>query len=185
MDNCLTFEAEAHLDKNKIRKVYGVGALLFLLSVGCILWAIANWDDYTEVRYSLKYGTNVETGLASILYGWGWGFAIAIPIIYGLMWFSFDFKNPSFAVNRDGVYINRELFKRTFLRWEEFEKIEKQENGILWLYFKNPEQVIGRQPTFYKPFLKQTYLKEKSPMAIENDGEFERINELILKYSKR
>lgn len=182
MDNTLIYEAEAFLDKNKIRKVYIVGAVLFLLSVGCILWAIANWDAYTEVRYSLKYGTNVETGLASILYGWGWAFAITIPIIYGLMWFSFDFKNPSFAVNKDGVFINRELFKHTFLHWDEFEKIEKQTNGTIWMYFKNPEKIISQQPRFYKPFLKQTYLKDKSPMAIENDEDFAPIAALIEKY---
>lgn len=178
----LVYEAETHLDKAKIKKVYIVGVLFFLISVGCILWAIANWDDFSEVRYSLKYGTNVETGLAPILYGWGWGFAVAIPIIYGLMWFSFDFKNPSFAVNRDGIFVNRDLFKETFLSWDEIERIEKKENGVLWLYLKNPEKIIGQQPGWRRPFLKQTYVKDQSPMALENEDDFIKINQLIEKY---
>lgn len=68
MEN-LIFEAQLFLDKSKIRKVYSVGAVLFLIALGCIFWAMANWSDYSEVRYSLKYGTNVETGLAPTLYG--------------------------------------------------------------------------------------------------------------------
>lgn len=176
------YEAETFLDKRKIKKVYIVGLIFFLLSVGSILWANANWDAYTEVRYSLKYGTNVHTGLAPILYGWGWGFAIAIPIIYGLMWLSFDFKNPSFAVNRDGVFINRELFKKTFLPWNEFDRIDEQDNGELWLYMKDPAKIVKQQLGFRKPFLKQTYVKDQSPISLENDGDFVRINELILKY---
>ena len=179
--NTLIFEAETFLNKAKIKKVYIIGAVLFFLSIACILWAIANWEDYTEIRYSLKYQRNVEIGLAHILYGWG--FAIAIPIIYGLMWFSFDFKNPSFAVNRDGIFLNRELFKKTFLSWSEFDRIEKQENGDLWLYLKDPAKIVKQQPGWRKPFLKQTYVKDKSPINIENEGDFIRVNELILRYS--
>ncbi len=176
------YEAETYLDKRKIKKVYSVGLILFLLSIGSIFWANANWDAYTETRYSLKYGTNVQTGLAPILYGWGWAFAIAIPVIYGLMWLSFDFKNPSFAVNKDGIFINRELFKKTFLPWKEFDRIEEQDNGVLWLYMKDPAKIVSQQLGFRKPFLKQTYVKDKSPISLENDNDFVQINALILKY---
>ena len=177
-----TFEAEIYLDKSMIKKVYLVGALLFLIAIGCITWATLYWDDYTEVRYSIKYGSNVERGLAPTLYGWGWGFAVAIPIIYGLMWMSFDFKNPSLAVNKEGVFINRELFKQTFLNWDEFEKLEKNSEGHLSFYLKDPAKIVAQQPGWRKPFLKQTFVKDKSPIAIENDERTEKIVELIEKY---
>lgn len=182
MNNNLIFEAQAYLDKKKIKKVYAIGAVLFLVSIGCILWAIANWDAYAEVVYSLKRQRNVETGLAPILYGWGWGFAVAIPIIYGLMWFSMDFKNPAFGVNKTGVFVNRELFKQTFLPWAEFDKIEKQPDGSVWMYLKDPAKIVAQQPGFRKPFLKQTYVKDKSPMTVEPEGDYAAIVALIEKY---
>ncbi|NOQ74058.1 MAG: hypothetical protein GQ574_18775 [Crocinitomix sp.] len=178
----LVFEAETYLDKGKIKKVYLVGLLVFLLSVGCIFWAIANWDAYTEIRYSLKYGRNIESGLASILYGWGWAFAIAMPICYGLLWMTLDFKNPIFAVNKDGIFVNRELFKKTFFQWNEFDRIEEHDKGALWLYFKDPAKIVSEQSGPRKILLKQTYIKNKSPMTLEGDGDFVKINEFILKY---
>lgn len=176
------FEAEIYLDKSTIKKVYLVGAILLLLSVGCIFWATFNWDAYTEVRYSLKYGTNVERGLAPTLYGWGWGFAIAIPIIYGLMWMSFDFKNPSLAVNKSGIFINRELFKQTFMEWDEFEKMEKDSEGNISLFPKDPKKMVAQQPVWRRPFLKQTFVKDKSPISLEKDERTEQIVELAEQY---
>ncbi|MFT5821132.1 MAG: hypothetical protein ACI8ZM_002381 [Crocinitomix sp.] len=180
--NTLFFEAETYLDKVKIKKIYLVGLVVFLISIACILWAIANWDAYTEIRYSYKRGRNVESGLASILYGWGWTFAVAMPICYGLLWMTLDFKNPILAVNKDGLFVNRELFKKTFLSWNEFDRIEEQEKGELWLYFKDPVKIVSQQSGFRKPLLKQTYVKSKSPMTLENEGDFVKINKLILKY---
>ena len=116
----------------------------------------------------MKYNTYVESGLAPILWGWGWAFAVAIPLIYGLMWLSFDFKQPAIAANRDGLFLNRELFKSTFVKWAEFDRIEKQEDGSLWLYFKDPASIIAQQPKWRQPFLKQTYVKDQSPISIEN-----------------
>lgn len=179
----LVYEAETYLNKKKIKLVYTVGGILFAISVGSILWASANWDEYTEVVWSVKYGRYVEAGLAPILYGWGWGFAIFIPIIYGLMWFSFDFKNPSFAVNRDGIFINRELFKKTFLAWNEFDRIEKKEEGHLWLYLKDAEKIVNQQPGWRKPFLKQTYVKDGAPISVTNDEKHEKIIQAIERYS--
>jgi hypothetical protein len=87
----------------------------------------------------------------------------------GLMWMTLDFKNPALAVNKDGLFINREGFKQTFLKWDEFERIDKVSDDELRLYMKNPEEVVSRQPGFRKVFLKQTYVKEKSAITITSD----------------
>lgn len=181
MEN-LIFEAQIFLDKSKICIVYSVGAVLFLIALGCIFLVMANWSDYSEVRYSLKYGTNVETGLAPTLYGWGWGFTIAIPIIYGLMWMSFDLKNPSLAINKDGIFLNRELFKKTFLPWAEFKRFEKDDNGGYLLYLNDPQKIVNQQPGWRKPFLKQTYVKEGAAIGIEKDERTAEIIQLLDKY---
>ncbi len=163
------FDVEIFLDKSKIKKVYIVGLILFLVSVGCIIWATLNWEEYTELRQKLN-GRVVETGLASILYGWGWGFAVAIPVIYGIMWFTLDFKNPTLAVNKEGLFKNGEFFKKTFLPWSEFSSVQKQENGDLWMQLKDPQKIVDQQSGMGKAFLKQTYVKDNSPITISNDG---------------
>ncbi len=168
-ENHAIFEAQIFIDKSKIYKVYGVGVMLLLVSIGCILWAQANWDAYTSIHYSVKRQRNVETGLAPILYGWGWMFTIAIPLIYGLMWWSFDFKNPVLGVNKNGLFINKDLFKNTFLHWGEFNRIERNANGDMLLFLLDPQKIVAQQPGFRKVFLKQTFVVQKAAICIENE----------------
>ncbi|MCB0401131.1 MAG: hypothetical protein KDD41_03545 [Flavobacteriales bacterium] len=172
------FEVEIYLDKSKIKKIYLVGLILFLISIVCVVWAKMNWEDYTILTQNVLTGKVKEKGLAPTLYGWGLGFVIAIPIIYGLMWSSFDFKNPSIAANKEGLFLNKEFFKKTFINWNEFSNINQQENGELHLTLKNPEGIVDQQKGIGKAFLKQTYVKDRSPITLD-PADSEKYAELV------
>ena len=176
----LTFEESIYTDKSKIKKVYTVGLVLFLLAVICIVWATIYWEDYTYLTKNVVTGRVRQTGIASILYGWGWGFVIVIPVVYGIMWTTLDFNNPILAVNKDGLYINKEGIKKTFLSWEEFSINTNINNGDLELRFKEPEKIVALQKGIIKAFVKQSYVKQKLPFVIKKEQEI--IITFIAKY---
>jgi hypothetical protein len=180
--NMLLFDAQ--VDTDKIKKIYIVGGVIFVIAVGCAVWAKLNWEEYTHQVQNVLTGEVSTTGPASILYSWGLMFAIAIPVIYGLMWFSIDFKNPALAVNKSGVFINQEGFKKAFLKWDEFDRIEKKGEDELRLYMKNPEEVVKRQPAAMRPFLTQTFVKDRSPYTLTPSSDnAKKVIELVGKYS--
>ena len=165
------FEAEIYTSKSKIKTVYIIGAALFIISIGCVIWSSLNWEEYTYLVQHAITGEMTLTGPASYLYYWGLGFAIAIPVIYGLMWFSLDFKNPALAVNSEGLFMNQEGFKKMFLTWSDFERMEKKDDDDLRLYMKDPESIVKQQPAFARPFLTQTFVKERSPVTLSSSGD--------------
>lgn len=177
------FEADLPVNKSRIKTVYTIGLVLFIISVVCVVWSHFNWDEYTYLVQDVITGEVSRTGIASVLYYWGLGFGIAIPVIYGLMWFSVDFKNPALGVNKQGVFINQEGFKKAFLKWEDFERMEKKENGDLRMYMKDPASIVKQQPAATRPFLTQTFVKDKSPITLSASEKAEKIIELIVKYS--
>ena len=135
-----------------------IGAALLLISICCIIWAHFNWEEYTTVTQNALTGRVKSKGLAPTLYGWGWGFAITIPIVYGMMWTTIDFNNPSFAVNKEGIFINKAFFKKMFLSWEEFSDIKRGDKNVLQLHLKDAEKIVNQQKGIGKLFLKQTYV---------------------------
>lgn len=177
------YEVSVPLNKSKIKRIFGVGAVLFLISVGCVLWGHFNWDEYSTTVNSLKRGT-VERGWAPVLYGWGMGFAIVIVFVYGIFYSTLDFKNPVFAVNKDGIMINKEFFKLNFITWSQIQKIETSDSGELNIWFKNPEEIVNRQKGIGKAFLKQSYVKEPGSFSInpEDSAENKEACDLIKKY---
>lgn len=167
-----------------IKKVFIIGGVLFVAAVGAIIWGKLNWDEYTEVVQDVITGEISTIGLASQAVSWGTVFAIAIPIVYGLMWFSVDFKNPSLGANNQGIFLNREGFKKTFIKWSEFSHFEKKSDGQYRMYMKDPQSVIDRLPGATKGLLKKTYVTDKSPIVIGGElvPEEQQVADLIGKY---
>jgi hypothetical protein len=181
-DTLLVFDAEVPVNKSKLKAVYTIGGVLFVLSVGCVIWSELHWEQYTHLVQNVITGEVSRTGIASVLYYWGLGFAIAIPVIYGLMGLTLDLKHPALGVNKLGIFINQEGFKKTYLKWDAFERIERRINGELWLYLKDPANVVKQQPAMVRPFLTQTYVKERSPITISPSGSGQKIIGLAIKY---
>ena len=180
----MNFEVELYTDKAKLKIIYGIGFGLFLLSICAIIWAELNWDEYSEVVQGALTGKVKTRGLAPTLQGWGYGFAICIPIVYGLMFWATDFKNPALAVNKDGLFINQQLFSKTFVTWAEMTQ-EHHESGELWIRFKDPAAIVEKQSAVAKVFLKATYVKEKGPFTLDEGfvtGDFAKLKGLVETY---
>jgi|GEM_PF-2326686 len=177
------FEAQVMVDKKKIKIVYGIGLFIFLAAIGCMIWSEIYWEEYTFYVKEIFTGKEKLAGLPTILYYWGLGFVIAMPVLYGLMWLSIDFKHPALGVNSKGIFLNREGFRKTFLEWHEFDRMERQGNGDLWLYMKDPEGVVKRQPAFARPFLSQSFVKTRSPITLSREEKAREIIDLVTKHS--
>ncbi|HTF04975.1 MAG TPA: hypothetical protein VK826_13200 [Bacteroidia bacterium] len=180
------FEAEIQTDKKKMKTIFIIGGIIFVISLGCVIWAHLNWEEHTYLVEDVITGEVSRIGIASTLFSWGLVFAIAIPVIYGLMWMSLDFKNPALAVNKRGLFINREGFKKAFITWNDFERIEKKGAGELQLFMKNPQEIVAQQPAFARPFLTQTFVKDRSAITLsaEDDGEKgQKIIDLVIQHS--
>lgn len=177
------FDIEIYLDKATYKLVFAVGGALLIIALGCTIWGYANYDEYSETVKTVS-GRVRDRGLGPTLFGWGIGFSIAIPIMYGLMWMSLDFKNPALAVNKNGFFINKEFFKNTFIRWEEFADINMN-NGFLNLVMKDAEAIVNRQKGIGKAFLKQSYVKDNSPITIDpnESSQHKELVEAVIKYS--
>lgn len=180
------FEVELYPNKQRLKLVYGIGLGLFLLAVGGIIWSKIYWEAYSYYVQDVLTGKISITGAAPIINSWSWMFAVAIPIVYGLMFFATDFKNPSIAINRKGLFINEQLLKMVQLEWNQFDLIEITKDYVI-IKFKNPEDIVSHQPSWRKLFLKQTFIKDQSQFCFEKSdliGDFERLTQLLDRYYK-
>jgi hypothetical protein len=177
-------EAAVQPDKKKIKIVYIIGAVIFVGAVLAAIWGWLFWDEYTYTVQNVITGEVSTTGPASLALSWGIILAVIMPIIYGLMWMSIDLKNPSLGVNNQGLFINREGFKKTFIKWNEFERTDLRDGKEVWLYLRNPEEVVSRQPGFAKAFLKKTYVTDRSPITVHGESEDEqKVVQAISRYA--
>jgi hypothetical protein len=163
-------EAAVLPDKKKMKTVYTIGFVLFALACGAAAWGWFFYDEYTELMQDVITGEVSREGPASAALTWGSVFAIAIPVMYGLMWMNTDMKNPSLGANSQGLFLNRNGFKKAFIRWEDFGRIEKKNDGAIWLYMKNPEAIIAAMPGSAKVFLKKTYVTDQSPIVLSAES---------------
>lgn len=165
----MQFDSAVYLDKAKIKKIYMVGLVLVLVAIACIIWATIYWEEFSVVTRNALTGKVKTKGLAPTLYGWGWAFAIGIPVVYSLMALSLDFKNPAFAVNKDGFYINKNMFRKTFVTWKQVSTLERVDPTEIHVRLHNIEEVINKQSGIAKPFLKSTYITQGNPIKINNE----------------
>jgi len=182
----MNFEASVYLDKSRIRVVYIIGGIAFILAIAAIIWSVLYGDEFTEIRRNALTGSVRERGLGPAAKKWGIGFAIFIPLVYGIMAATLDFKNPAYAVNREGFYINKDMFRKTFIAWSEVASIERISDSELHIRLKDMESVIARQRGFTKPFLKTTYVTQNQPIVVSGKmikGDIKKVTGLILQYS--
>jgi hypothetical protein len=135
-----------------IRAVFGIITLIIICAVGIILSNIF-WDDYTEQAYSIKLQRNVTVGWPATVSGWGWWLGIGAIVISPMMFFMQDFKNPSLALTLDGLFINQQLIRNTFVPFANVDKVVKDGKGYR-IFFKDNKQIIQQQVFLFKPFVK-------------------------------
>lgn len=115
--------------------------------------ALAFWDDYTYWVYSLKYQRNVEAGWPPFIYGWGLWLGIGTIIFVPLLFSMQDFKNPSLAMTKEGLFINQQMIKNVVVPFNEISKIEKSAKGYKIIY-KDNNAVLSRMKGISKAFAK-------------------------------
>ena len=129
---------------------------MLTFSILCFLGvalALAFWDDYTYIVYSLKHQRNIEAGWPAFIYGWGLWLGIGTLLFVPLLFSMQDFKNPSLAMTNDSLFINQQMIKNVLVPFNEISKIEKSSKGYKIVY-KDNNSVLSRMKGISKAFAK-------------------------------
>lgn len=110
------------------------------------------WDQYTETVTTLKGRTKV-IGWPASFSRWslifGGGTLVTLPFLYLMQ----DWKNPSLALNHEGVFINQQLIKNTFVPYSNISGIIRTPEGYK-IAFKDLADILKQQSFIFKPFVK-------------------------------
>ena len=151
MDYVFTHEIPNNSKKLKLA-FFSMLSFSILCFVGVAI-ALAFWDDFTYIAYSIKYQRNIEAGWPPFIYSWGlWlgiGTLIFVPFLFGMQ----DFKNPSLALTNEGLFINQQMIKNVLIPFSEISKIEKSNKGFK-IVFKDTNSVTGRMKGISKAMAK-------------------------------
>lgn len=180
------FELEIWPDKEKMKIIsFSIIAIVFLACISHLLGHVF-WNDYSYLKTNLK-GVTYPAGWPVTLYWWGIYIGLAGIISFLLIRIMVDYKNPSLAVSKNGIYINQQLIKKTMVDWNNIQKVEKvkQENEIqILIFFNDSRQVIDAQSGIGKTFLKEN-LKDGQPLKVSNKflkGDFEKFHTICQHY---
>lgn len=182
------YEVELWPNTKKMRMIFtvfgiclGVATVVFILS-----WIM--WDSHTYEVRNVMTGVVSRSGWPVSGFYWGGGFAILGALAMLIMKLNTGSNQPSAAINAKGLFINQQLFKNTFVTWEEIGEMkvrEQNDEKELLIKFKDTESIIKRQSGIAKPLLRQTYVKDQSYLGISNDfsqGDIDRMIELAMSY---
>jgi hypothetical protein len=154
-------------ETEKIKKAIKILVTIAIITFGLMVWAYLNYDDYSSTLIGKRSRQIIKVGLAPTLYSWGMILGIFFSLFAFGVWKFTDFKNPTMGVNRQGIFMNRLYFKKTFIKWNEFESMEqKKATKNLFLKLKDPQSIIDQQPKgFGKKTLHQMLIKMERPFV--------------------
>jgi hypothetical protein len=134
-------------NRKAVKMLLFVCLSVFALSVAFIVWAELNWDEFSSyedvgvLRRKMR-----TTGWAPTVQGFGiWG--IILSSILGFFgFFTTDFKNPTYGLNMDGLFINHMWYKRVFLRWNQIAGMKEGGLGSTGINVRvyTPEDVVSQ-----------------------------------------
>lgn len=179
--------AKSFINKGLYKGLFMVGVFLVIVCLVGVVWAHFNWDEYSTSYQNVLTGRVKEKGWAPTIYGWGIGMIICILFIMFIVWRTVDFKNPSLIVHQNGLTINKEFFKNTFVEWDEIKTIRKKEGVIdsttIEVKFKDSKEIVSRHKGISKAFLTQNYIKDGGNFLIKK-GEDPEVYEALLNFVK-
>lgn len=164
------FELEIWPDAGKMKKVYLTMIVALIVAWACHFIGSYFWDAYTYQAYSFKIQQNITTGWPVTLYWWGIYLGCTLPFALLLVYFMQDKKNPSLALNKEGIFLNQQLIKQTTVKWNDIAKIEKKKNEnntSIEFYFKDASKIVEAQTGMKKAFVKEN-LKDNKPFVCED-----------------
>lgn len=182
MKKQFTFTQELPNNSKRAKKAFlSLSIFIALCVVGFIL-SVVFWEQFTEVRYSLKYQRNVTVGWPATLQGWsqifGIGGLIALPFLY----FMQDWRYPSIAFTNDSLFINQQLIRNTFVPFSNILKIEKLDKDYK-IHFKNNADVVKSQVFLFRPFVK--YNLENNNFFISDMYTAGNLDEFFIEVNKK
>lgn len=178
----MKFEAELWPNSSKMTMVNISLASVCIISIIGIVLANMFWDDYMTVMQTLD-GRTRNVGWPSTVQSWAIGFLVFTPPAWAMMFFGQDRKQPALAANKEGLFINQQLVKATFVPWKQIKEVTATQTEMT-VEFGYPDQVINAQKFPYKPFVKANVSQAGNSMSFENEGNpeaFEQIVELALR----
>lgn len=135
---------------NNLKK--GVRNLLIIIAVSIIIMIVAKmfYAGYVheEIVYSRGKKFKTEIGWPSILYSIAsWGIVIfPVFLIYAI--FKQDMKQVAFGVTNEGLFINQQILRNTFVPWNNIEKVELRghsSNPTIRVFFKDINVLLKSQ----------------------------------------
>lgn len=131
-----------------------------LIFTGIFIFFYLNYDDYSEVVYSMKRQRNVDKGWAPIIVGWGsFGIPMAVIGIF-LLSTTRNFKKISCGIDNDEIFLNANMIKATTYKLNEIKAIEETEHAVK-IQFKDYSKLIKNQFFLFRGVLKKRYVKKE------------------------
>ena len=173
----MNFEAELWPSKSKLRMVsISLGTICVLSIIGIILANIF-WDDYMTTMQTLD-GRIRNVGWPSTVQSWAIGFLVLTPLTWAMMFFGQDRKQPALGANRDGLFINQQLVKATYVPWSEISEIVSTDNEMT-VTFAHPDRIINAQRFPYKPFVKANVTQASNTMSFPDEDKPEVLQQIV------
>lgn len=153
MNTNYTFTREIPHNSQKAKYAF---ISLFCTLILCIAGVILSkyfWEGHTSWVYSLKYQRNIEVGWPVTLHTWSLWLGIAIIVFAPMIYFMQDWKNPSLALHADGLFINQQGMRNTFIPYKNIKALVKEGSSFNILLL-NSAEIVQQQVFFFKPFIK-------------------------------
>ena len=155
----------------------GIRNLLFII-VFCILLMIVSRMFYAgNVHQAMVYfkGTWVkaDVGWPANLYSIGsWGL-IAFPLFVIYLFFKQDLRKPALGVTNDGLFINQQLLRNSYVPWDNIERLELRGHAsspVLRVFFKDINLLLKGQFFILKSIAKTSLKLEPSIGISQNEA---------------
>lgn len=153
MKSNLHFTHELPINSSKAKKAFFGMLILIILCIGAYILSQIFWDQFTEMRYSIRSRRNVMVGWPVTVQNWSIYIAIGTLVTLPFLYFMQDWKNPSLAMTNSELFINQQMMRNKLIPFSNIEKAEKTSNGYK-LHFKDVKAVIAMQKGISKPFVK-------------------------------
>lgn len=136
-----------------------------LVFIGVFIYFYINYDAHSEVGYSLRRQTNVDTGWAPIIVGWGYFLIPIFSLGIFILFKSRDFKQIGLGIGDNDILLNTNLIKSTTISYSEIKEVINTEENIE-IKLKDYTKLIDNQFFLFKSVMKNKYIKKDMPITI-------------------
>lgn len=149
----LTFTHQLPLNSGMLKKAtFSLVGVLALSVIGYFVSQLF-YDDYTYPCYSIRYRVHTRCGWPATIQNWSIWFILGTGFVLPFMIFMQDWRYPSAAITRDGLFLNQQLIRSTLVPFNNIKEIKKVGDSYTFV-FHDPKPVIRKQFFLFRPFVK-------------------------------